>query len=109
MTNTTTVSPQQLQPPPPPQQQQQHQQQAAPPEVNAQNHQYYEFQWRMLTLCAEFYSAAEELLVRFRTLRVIKQRRLTRFDNVEKHSSPRSSSMLSNGSIRKSRPPQSLI
>ncbi|TRM62681.1 hypothetical protein BD626DRAFT_583982 [Schizophyllum amplum] len=33
------------------------------PEVNAQNQQYYEFQWRVLNLCAEFYGAAEELLV----------------------------------------------
>ncbi|KAL0948635.1 hypothetical protein HGRIS_010442 [Hohenbuehelia grisea] len=32
------------------------------PEVNAQNQQYYEFQWRMLNLCAEFYGAAEELV-----------------------------------------------
>jgi hypothetical protein len=34
------------------------------PEVNAQNQQYYELQWRVLNLCAEFYGAAEELLVR---------------------------------------------
>ncbi|KAJ7841369.1 hypothetical protein B0H14DRAFT_2783114 [Mycena olivaceomarginata] len=37
----------------------------APPElpnVNSQNQQYYEFQWRMLNLCAEFYGAAEELV-----------------------------------------------
>jgi hypothetical protein len=32
------------------------------PEVTAQNQQYYEFQWRVLNLCAEFYGAAEELL-----------------------------------------------
>ncbi|KAJ8692453.1 hypothetical protein PTI98_009763 [Pleurotus ostreatus] len=32
------------------------------PEVNAQNQQYYEFQWRVLNLCAEFYGAAEELV-----------------------------------------------
>ncbi|EKM78610.1 hypothetical protein AGABI1DRAFT_107134 [Agaricus bisporus var. burnettii JB137-S8] len=31
-------------------------------EVNPQNHQYYEFQWRVLNLCAEFYGAAEELV-----------------------------------------------
>ncbi|KAJ3855129.1 hypothetical protein EV368DRAFT_79946 [Lentinula lateritia] len=31
------------------------------PEVTAQNQQYYEFQWRVLNLCAEFYGAAEEL------------------------------------------------
>jgi hypothetical protein len=39
---------------------------AAPPphpDVNAQNQQYYEFQWRVLNLCAEFYGAAEELVV----------------------------------------------
>lgn len=33
------------------------------PDVNAQNQQYYEFQWRVLNLCAEFYNAAEELVV----------------------------------------------
>ncbi|KAE9401533.1 hypothetical protein BT96DRAFT_1018183 [Gymnopus androsaceus JB14] len=32
------------------------------PEVNTQNQQYYEFQWRVLNLCAEFYGAAEELV-----------------------------------------------
>ncbi|KAJ7510473.1 hypothetical protein B0H11DRAFT_2269837 [Mycena galericulata] len=32
------------------------------PEVNSQNQQYYEFQWRVLNLCAEFYGAAEELV-----------------------------------------------
>nr|GAT55267.1 predicted protein [Mycena chlorophos] len=31
-------------------------------QVNAQNQQYYEFQWRMLNLCHEFYGAAEELV-----------------------------------------------
>ncbi|KAF8640249.1 hypothetical protein AX16_010144 [Volvariella volvacea WC 439] len=38
---------------------------AAPPsfpEINNQNHHYYEFQWRVLNLCAEFYGAAEELV-----------------------------------------------
>ncbi|KAJ6468369.1 hypothetical protein C8R45DRAFT_1105731 [Mycena sanguinolenta] len=30
--------------------------------VTSQNQQYYEFQWRMLNLCAEFYGAAEELV-----------------------------------------------
>jgi hypothetical protein len=35
----------------------------APTDVNPQNQQYYEFQWRVLNLCAEFYGAAEELLV----------------------------------------------
>lgn len=34
------------------------------PDVNPQNQQYYEFQWRVLQLCAEFYSAAEELVKR---------------------------------------------
>jgi hypothetical protein len=33
------------------------------PETNPQNQQYYEFQWRVLNLCAEFYGAAEELVV----------------------------------------------
>ncbi|KAH9972127.1 hypothetical protein BGW80DRAFT_1437670 [Lactifluus volemus] len=32
------------------------------PGVTAQNQQYYEFQWRVLNLCSEFYGAAEELL-----------------------------------------------
>ncbi|KAJ7672168.1 hypothetical protein DFH06DRAFT_1082092 [Mycena polygramma] len=32
------------------------------PNVTSQNQQYYEFQWRMLNLCAEFYGAAEELI-----------------------------------------------
>ncbi|KAF5342080.1 hypothetical protein D9611_001902 [Ephemerocybe angulata] len=32
------------------------------PDINAQNQQYYEFQWRILNLCAEFYGAAEELV-----------------------------------------------
>ena len=34
------------------------------PGVTAQNQQYYEFQWRVLNLCSEFYGAAEELIVR---------------------------------------------
>ncbi|KAI0635687.1 hypothetical protein C8Q77DRAFT_1071664 [Trametes polyzona] len=34
----------------------------APPTV-AQNQQFYEFQWRALNLCSEFYSAAEELVL----------------------------------------------
>ncbi|KAK7044100.1 hypothetical protein VNI00_007816 [Paramarasmius palmivorus] len=33
------------------------------PEVNSSNQQYYEFQWRVLNLCAEFYGAAEELVM----------------------------------------------
>lgn len=28
-----------------------------------QNQQFYEFQWRALNLCSEFYNAAEELIV----------------------------------------------
>ncbi|KAF9565401.1 hypothetical protein CPC08DRAFT_188916 [Agrocybe pediades] len=32
------------------------------PNITAQNQQYYEFQWRVLNLCAEFYGAAEELV-----------------------------------------------
>jgi len=35
----------------------------APGEVHPHNQQYYEFQWRVLNLCAEFYGAAEELVV----------------------------------------------
>ncbi len=39
---------------------------AGPPhlsDINPQNQQYYEFQWRVLNLCAEFYGADEELVV----------------------------------------------
>jgi hypothetical protein len=36
---------------------------SAYPEVNAHNKQYYDFQWRVLNLCSEFYLAAEQLLV----------------------------------------------
>ncbi|KDR79008.1 hypothetical protein GALMADRAFT_154888 [Galerina marginata CBS 339.88] len=32
------------------------------PNIGLQNQQYYEFQWRVLNLCAEFYGAAEELV-----------------------------------------------
>ncbi|KAJ3515901.1 hypothetical protein NLJ89_g1467 [Agrocybe chaxingu] len=32
------------------------------PNITPQNQQYYEFQWRVLNLCAEFYGAAEELV-----------------------------------------------
>ncbi|KAF9533833.1 hypothetical protein CPB83DRAFT_411331 [Crepidotus variabilis] len=32
------------------------------PNLMPHNQQYYEFQWRMLNLCAEFYGAAEELV-----------------------------------------------
>ncbi|PFH53175.1 hypothetical protein AMATHDRAFT_55634 [Amanita thiersii Skay4041] len=32
------------------------------PDVNSENKQFYEFQWRILNLCAEFYGAAEELV-----------------------------------------------
>ncbi|KAG2017785.1 hypothetical protein CC2G_007266 [Coprinopsis cinerea AmutBmut pab1-1] len=32
------------------------------PDINSSNQQYYEFQWRILNLCAEFYGAAEELV-----------------------------------------------
>lgn len=45
---------------------------AGPPhlsDINPQNQQYYEFQWRVLNLCAEFYGAAEELVVSRETLR----------------------------------------
>ena len=38
------------------------------PDVNAHNQQYYEFQWRVLNLCGEFYGAAEELVVRISLL-----------------------------------------
>lgn len=32
--------------------------------LHQQHQEYYKFQWRTLNLCAEFYSAAEELIVR---------------------------------------------
>ena len=35
------------------------------PSMNSQNQQYYEFQWRVLNLCAEFYGAAEELVASY--------------------------------------------
>lgn len=31
--------------------------------MSQQNQQFYEFQWRALNLCSEFYNAAEELVV----------------------------------------------
>lgn len=31
--------------------------------LHPQHQQYYEFQWRALNLCSEFYNAAEELVV----------------------------------------------
>ena len=31
--------------------------------TSQQNQQFYEFQWRALNLCSEFYNAAEELVV----------------------------------------------
>ncbi|KAI0649286.1 hypothetical protein C8Q79DRAFT_949826 [Trametes meyenii] len=34
----------------------------APPANVSQNQQFYEFQWRALNLCSEFYNAAEELV-----------------------------------------------
>ena len=34
--------------------------------LHQQHQEYYKFQWRTLNLCAEFYSAAEELIVRLR-------------------------------------------
>jgi hypothetical protein len=37
-----------------------------PGEIQPHNQQYYEFQWRVLNLCAEFYGAAEELVVSVR-------------------------------------------
>lgn len=46
------------------------QQPSAPTNVNPQNQQYYEFQWRVLNLCAEFYGAAEELVVSFSLMSV---------------------------------------
>jgi len=33
--------------------------------LHQQHQEYYKFQWRTLNLCAEFYSAAEELIVRY--------------------------------------------
>lgn len=38
----------------------------APSGTIPQNQQFYEFQWRALNLCSEFYNAAEELVVRSR-------------------------------------------
>lgn len=38
------------------------------PGTTTQNQQFYEFQWRALNLCSEFYNAAEELIVRIAIL-----------------------------------------
>ena len=32
--------------------------------TDANQQQYFDFQWRVLTLCSEFYNAADELIVR---------------------------------------------
>ena len=36
--------------------------------LHQQHQEYYKFQWRTLNLCAEFYSAADELFVRPRQI-----------------------------------------
>lgn len=33
--------------------------------ADSNNSQFYDFQWRVLTLCSEFYNAADELIVRY--------------------------------------------
>jgi hypothetical protein len=71
-------------PPPPPQH----------PDVNAHNQQYYEFQWRVLNLCAEFYGAAEELVVSRVNVRIRSSFDIT----TESNSTPRSRAMLPYGS-----------
>ena len=39
-------------------------------DVNAHNQQYYELQWKVLNLCAEFYGAAEKLVVSHVNIRI---------------------------------------
>lgn len=51
------------------------------PEVTTQNQQYYEFQWRVLNLCAEFYGAAEELVVRLSRFLILLLWNLTELRN----------------------------
>lgn len=69
--------------------------------MNAQNQQYYEFQWRVLNLCAEFYGAAEELVVSYLSFLYYRH-----FVNnlIERDGSPRRRSVLSYGSRNQSRP-----
>ena len=70
--------------------------------LHQQHQEYYKFQWRTLNLCAEFYSAAEELIVRNRpTLFLLSE--LTHI-RAERDSTPRDCAMLSDGPRRKVRP-----
>lgn len=63
------------------------------PDVNTHNQQYYEFQWRVLNLCAEFYGAAEELVASPPVFHLFT--RLNR--STEKNTATSNSSMLSDG------------
>jgi hypothetical protein len=70
--------------------------------LHQQHQEYYKFQWRTLNLCAEFYSAAEELIVR---------PHLTSFslephphNCAERNSTPRDCTMLPDGPGCKVRP-----
>ena len=70
--------------------------------LHQQHQEYYKFQWRTLNLCAEFYSAAEELIVRPPTFPSPSR---THPDHLaERNSAPRHRTMLSNGPGREVRP-----
>lgn len=77
-------------------------------EVNAQNQHYYEFQWRVLNLCAEFYGAAEELVVSpSSSYSYIIIADVTTIDShIESDSTTCHLSMLPYGPLRQSRPSQ---
>ena len=71
--------------------------------LHQQHQEYYKFQWRTLNLCAEFYSAAEELIVSPRpTLLYLLE---THPDHrVERYNAPCHCTMLPNGPRREVRP-----
>lgn len=74
--------------------------------MSQQNQQFYEFQWRALNLCSEFYNAAEELVVRnilFVSLPCLLNVRATR--TTEGGVSYGHSAMLPNGTRYQDRPP----
>lgn len=76
----------------------------APGEVHPHNQQYYEFQWRVLNLCAEFYGAAEELVVSS-TWRLRLEVVLTLCFHLESYAFTGDCPVLSNGTGCQSRPP----
>lgn len=73
------------------------------PDVNVHNQQYYEFQWRVLNLCAEFYNAAEELVVS--AFKSLPSHAPVNVLLLERNSATCHSTILSNGSQQQGRPP----